>query len=95
MYRPVRGNFAFQTRGDFGEIGFARVFKVGALLQVARILGRFSVDQARMRRGHDVGRRAAGDEIFEQMFHRLGVFVEFGHVARDARGLFDFKWFVV
>ncbi len=46
MHGLAGGNLALQARGDFGEIGFARIFQVGPLLQIARILRRLAVDHA-------------------------------------------------
>ena len=50
-----RGDFALQARRNLRQICFARIFQVGPLLQVARILGGLAIDQPRMRRGNNVG----------------------------------------
>ena len=88
MDAPFRRDFAVQPRADFGQVRPARVDHVRALLQIARVLRRASIDHARMRRRDGVGDAAARDEASEQPLHRLGVFVELDHVVDDRPRLF-------
>ena len=44
---------ALEARGHLGEVAFARVEQVGAVLEVARVLARFALDDSRVGRGHE------------------------------------------
>ena len=88
-------DFAFEARRNLGQICFARIFKVRALLQVTRIFRRLAVNQARMCRGNHVGHGTAGHESAKEILHGPGVFIKLGHVCGDFGGLVERERLVV
>jgi hypothetical protein len=70
------------------EIGGARVFEVGAVLEVARIFGGLAVDDARVGRGGEVGGAPGLDEGAEELaLHGIGERIEAERVFDDVRAL--------
>ena len=88
-------NLARQARADFRDVRVARVHQIGPLLQIARILRRNAIDDARMRGRNNVFGAWVRDEIQEQLLHRLGVLIELDDMIDDGPRLVDRERFEV
>lgn len=87
----VHGEAAEEAFAEDAEVGGARVFEVGAVLEVARVFGGASVDEAGFAGADDVVRGVGGFHVFrEHVAERFGELFEadgvFDHFFGDGAG---------
>ena len=72
-HRLIQWDFAENARAYFSHILRYRVNQIRTDLQVTRIFRRDAINQPRLRRHHQKLGAIAGQEIIDQIFHRLRV----------------------